>query len=85
VLSLDGRSLRIADVVAVADARRGATLSPDARARMRTTRDIVERAVHAGKPVYGVNTGFGKLSDVSIPLEQLECCSATSCEATLPA
>ena len=72
MLSLDGRSLRIADVVAVADARKGATLSADARARMRKTRDVVDRAVQAGTPVYGVNTGFGKLSDVSIPLEQLE-------------
>jgi histidine ammonia-lyase len=32
----------------------------------------VDRAVKAGAPVYGINTGFGKLSEVTIPREQLE-------------
>ncbi|HEX3948160.1 MAG TPA: histidine ammonia-lyase [Acidimicrobiales bacterium] len=33
---------------------------------------VIERAVAAGKPVYAVNTGFGKLADRSIPGDQLE-------------
>ncbi|MCA0376419.1 MAG: histidine ammonia-lyase [Gemmatimonadetes bacterium] len=70
--SLDGRSLTIADVVAVADARQLVQLSATARARMQTTRDIVDAAVERGAPVYGVNTGFGKLSEVAIPRDQLE-------------
>ncbi len=71
MLSLDGRSLRIRDVLAVADAREPVSLGPDARARMLVTRAVVDRAVLTGVPVYGVNTGFGKLSEVTIPNDQL--------------
>jgi histidine ammonia-lyase len=72
VLQLDGRSLRIADVMAVADQRLPVSLSAEARARMQVTRDVVQGAVDLGAPVYGINTGFGKLSEVTIPFEQLE-------------
>ncbi len=71
MLPLDGRSLRIPDVLAVADGRESVTLAAEARARMQKTRAVVDRAVAVGVPVYGVNTGFGKLSEVAIPLEQL--------------
>ncbi len=70
-LLLDGRSLRIDDVVAVADGYRPVALAPAARTRMQTTRAVVDRAVLSGVPVYGVNTGFGKLSEVTIPPTQL--------------
>lgn len=67
---LDGQSLAIADVGAVAD---GATaqLAAAARERMRQTRDVVDTIVARGAVVYGVTTGFGKLSDVAIPLDHL--------------
>lgn len=71
MLAIDGRSLRIADVVAVADAGRPVVLAADARERMTATRTVVDRAVAAGAPVYGINTGFGKLSEVTIPSGQL--------------
>ncbi len=71
MLSLDGRSLRIRDVQAVADDRARVGLADSARVRMHTTRAVVDRAVEAGVPVYGVNTGFGKLSEVTIPPDQL--------------
>jgi len=42
------------------------------RARVsKTSRRVVEKIVAEGRIVYGVNTGFGKLSDVHIPLSQL--------------
>lgn len=72
MLQLDGHSLRIADVLAVADRREPVALSPDARQRMDRTRQVVQAAVDKGEPVYGVNTGFGKLSEIAIPLPQLE-------------
>ncbi len=71
ILQLDGRSLRIDDVIAVADDARPVQLSDSARTRMHTTRAVVDRAVTVGTPVYGVNTGFGKLSEVTIPNDQL--------------
>ncbi|MDQ6611360.1 MAG: histidine ammonia-lyase [Gemmatimonadota bacterium] len=68
---LDGRSLTVADVQAVAVARAPVGLHDDARARMTRTRSVVDAAVKSGKPVYGVNTGFGKLSEIAIPTDQL--------------
>jgi histidine ammonia-lyase len=71
MLRLDGRSLEIADVVAVAYGLRPVELVPEARARMQQTRDVVERAVARAEPVYGINTGFGKLSEITIAGDQL--------------
>ena len=39
--------------------------------KMARSRAIVERIVSEGRVVYGVNTGFGKLSDVHVPPDQL--------------
>lgn len=71
MLELDGRTLRIADVLAVADQRMPVRLAESARARMDTTRAVVHRAIEDGAPVYGINTGFGKLSEVTIAPDQL--------------
>ncbi|MCC7003608.1 MAG: histidine ammonia-lyase [Gemmatimonadaceae bacterium] len=70
-LLLDGNSLSIADLAAVADGHRTVGLAPAARARMSTTRAIVEGLAARGEAVYGVTTGFGKLSDFAIPPDQL--------------
>jgi len=40
-------------------------------ARGRASRAMIEGILAAGQTVYGVNTGFGKLSDVSIPSRSL--------------
>lgn len=71
MLHLTGRSLRIADVLAVADRRMPVSLSPEARSRMDATRRVVQSAVDRGEPVYGINTGFGKLSEFTIATPQL--------------
>lgn len=65
-IALDGNSLMIGDVFAVAVQREPVTLAPAARERMARTRQVVENAASAGEAVYGVTTGFGKLSDVAI-------------------
>jgi len=70
-LMLDGASLTIADVVDVAVGGRSVTLAPSAAGRMRATRTVVEGLAARGEAVYGVTTGFGKLSDVAIPADQL--------------
>jgi len=69
-VTLDGRSLTIADVVAVA--RQGARVAVDANAlnAVAQSRQVVEAAVARGDTIYGVNTGFGKLAHVRIPPEQ---------------
>ncbi len=68
---LDGRSLTIEDVHAVATVRTPVAMAPAARARMKKTRDIVDDIVNRHDVVYGITTGFGKLSDVAIPPDRL--------------
>ena len=70
-VSLDGRSLDLEQVRAVAE--RGATvsLSDAARTRMAATRRVVDDIVARSSVAYGVTTGFGKLSDVAIPPDKL--------------
>lgn len=70
-VTIDGNSLTIADVVAVARHRARVALSPDARTRMLASNAIVTRIVERNEVVYGVTTGFGKLSDIAIPPHRL--------------
>jgi len=42
-------------------------LAPSALARVDASRQLIERILEKEVAVYGVNTGFGKLSDVRIP------------------
>ncbi|MEO6447444.1 MAG: aromatic amino acid lyase, partial [Gemmatimonadaceae bacterium] len=68
---LDGQSLSIADVIAVARDRATVTLAPAARDRLARIRTIVDGVVERNEAVYGITTGFGKLSDVVIPPARL--------------
>lgn len=70
-VTLDGRSLSIADVVSVA--RHGARVAVDGAAgrRAQASRATVERAAAGDGAVYGLNTGFGKLASVRVPHDQL--------------
>src|SRR6059036_1089347 len=69
-LSLDGHSLSIADVVAVARHGMRVAIAPHALAAVTASRRTVEAAVARGDTIYGVNTGFGKLAHVRIKPEQ---------------
>lgn len=45
-------------------------LSADCRAGVEASHHLVQQAVERGEPVYGINTGFGKLASVRIPANQ---------------
>jgi len=64
---IDGNSLDIAGIVAVARQAQPVGLTAEARQRMLTSRSWVEQMVASGKPVYGINTGFGIFADQRIP------------------
>lgn len=66
MLEISGQSLTIQQIAAVAARREQVALAPEARERVERSRAVVEQIVAQGRTVYGVNTGFGKLSDVSI-------------------
>src|SRR5205807_5554351 len=71
MLELDGQRLSLAQVAAVARGEERLALATAARARVEESRRVVEKIVAEGRTVYGVNTGFGKLSDVHIEPTQL--------------
>ena len=70
---LDGRSLTIENVVAVArNPAARVSIDPTARGALAQSRQLVERAIQSGQTIYGINTGFGKLANVRIPADQLD-------------
>jgi histidine ammonia-lyase len=71
MVTLDGASLTLTDVDRIAHAGEPVGLADAALDRIDGARAVVDRHVAAGRPVYGVNTGFGALADVAIPAEQL--------------
>lgn len=67
---LDGRSLTVEEVVAVARAGAPVELAPAAVERMRETRAVVERVLQRGDAVYGMTTGVGARKKVPVPAEE---------------
>lgn len=63
---IDGESLTIEDVVQVARHNEPVILDDEAIPRIKSSRAVVETAIKEGEVVYGVNTGFGDLSDVPV-------------------
>ncbi|MEZ4742551.1 MAG: histidine ammonia-lyase [Bdellovibrionota bacterium] len=54
------------------EANPNVTVNSDVREKLQEYRNIVESAIKTEKKIYGINTGFGYLSDVYIKKEQLE-------------
>ena len=70
-VEVDGEHLALAGVVEVARLDVPVTLAQSARDAIARSRALVEAIVESGETIYGVNTGFGDLSTVSIPTDQL--------------
>jgi len=71
MIHLNGQKLTLQQIADVAYGREQVVLAEDARTRAEQARQVVEQIVASGRTVYGVNTGFGKLSDVSIQSSEL--------------
>ena len=72
IVSLNGSSLSIKDVL---DAGKGSAvfeIDESAVIAMTESRSAVKRILEKGEVVYGINTGFGALSSVTIEHDQLE-------------
>lgn len=67
-----GEPLSIEDVVRVARGFEEVTISEAALERMERGRAVVEAHLKGDKPIYGVNTGFGALSEYVIGQEDIE-------------
>jgi len=63
VLKIDGESLTLNEVIAVARRGKKVAIAEEAKKRMEKTRRWVEKVVADGEPVvYAINTGFGSLA-----------------------
>ncbi len=74
VFQLDGTNLSIDDVALIARAKLGEVklvIDPVALEKMKKSRQVVLDIVKKGKPVYGINTGFGALASKQIAQEDL--------------
>ncbi|MDE2805948.1 MAG: histidine ammonia-lyase [Gemmatimonadota bacterium] len=71
MITIDGQGLTLAELEAVARDRRPVGLHPEAAGRVRRSRALLEGLLRSDRPIYGVNTGFGRLADVRIsPADQ---------------
>jgi histidine ammonia-lyase len=68
---LTGNDLTFAQLYDVALGQQTVELAADAVARMKASRAVVDKLVAAEQTAYGINTGFGKLSNVRISSEQV--------------
>ncbi|PYL03520.1 MAG: histidine ammonia-lyase [Verrucomicrobia bacterium] len=65
-MELKGEQISLVQLAAVAFEGEAVCISPAARPRILASREAIEQIVERDEVVYGVNTGFGKLSDVRI-------------------
>src|SRR5215471_17577152 len=70
-MELDGQALALFDIAAVALNGEQVEISSLAKPRILASRKVVEEIIVRDAVVYGVTTGFGKLSDVRIPRDAL--------------
>src|SRR5215203_3479738 len=68
---LDGHSLALGDIGAIAGGDRAVGLAPAARTRVEAARAVVDAQADGDAAVYGINTGFGSFAEVRIPREAL--------------
>src|SRR5262245_46018312 len=70
-MEVNGQALALSHIAAVALDREEVRISSLAKPRVLASRKVVEEIIARDAVVYGVTTGFGKLSDVRIPREAL--------------
>lgn len=46
-------------------------ISPEAKNKIKAAANFVQKIIEDDKPVYGINTGFGKFAEISIPKDHL--------------
>ena len=71
-VTLDGSSLDLDQVVQVSRLNAPVVISPSALEKTAKGRKALEKMLGERDVIYGVNTGFGALSDQKIPKEKLE-------------
>ena len=71
MVTLDGGSLDLEKLSLLGSGHGQVELASNSWKALETTRAIVENLSKKDEPVYGINTGFGRFSNVKIPPEKL--------------
>ena len=69
---LDGKSLTIEKLVAVARHREPVELAPESLDKIKACRAVIEEKIKAHEIMYGINTGIGEFSEVVLDDEQVK-------------
>jgi histidine ammonia-lyase len=71
MILLNGHTLSLEQLAAIADGFEEVALDPGAAATIDASRAVVDRKASGDAPVYGINTGFGSLAEVQIAKDDL--------------
>ncbi|MBT3478471.1 MAG: histidine ammonia-lyase [Candidatus Marinimicrobia bacterium] len=71
-LRISQHSIHWQDLAPLLDGPTRVSLSPEAKKAIRDSHKVLKKIISSGQQVYGVNTGFGKLSTVSIGPDDLK-------------
>jgi histidine ammonia-lyase len=71
-IELDGRTLALETIEAIAARGAAVSVSAEARERVAAARACVERQFQSGAIIYGVTTGFGRMANVVIDRADLD-------------
>jgi histidine ammonia-lyase len=71
MIELDGYSLSLEDVVAMAEGNEFVQIAPTALMRMEASRATVDNAMDGLKPVYALNTGVGLLANIRLGKDEI--------------
>jgi histidine ammonia-lyase len=71
-VKVDGESLTIEDVYAVAYENAQVVIPPSVRTKVEACQKVVKKLVDAGEALYGVTTGIGEFAKIKISKEQSE-------------
>jgi histidine ammonia-lyase len=66
MLVLNGKGLDLEKFISVSRGKEKVVIGDEQKSLVNEAREYVKRVVESEKPVYGINTGFGKLSDVPV-------------------
>ena len=72
MIELSGQNLTLAEIAVIASGDTQVEIAPSAIAQMEASQRVVRHVSSGSNPVYGINTGFGKLCEVRIPDEAID-------------
>ncbi|MCD6382827.1 MAG: aromatic amino acid lyase, partial [Candidatus Hydrothermae bacterium] len=71
MIEINGKNLNLHDFVKVAEGTETPRLAPGTREELELLRQKVEEKVRSDRPIYGINTGVGRLAEVKIERDHL--------------